>query len=189
MDSKSYNKVMQDSEEIRPWKEIKRLQVFKKYSRSVDKVVFELPNGSQADFYIKVEGPASGIVGLTKDNLVILVKQYRPGPKQVLYELPGGFTDPGEGQIDAAKREFLEETGYTGDFKLAGKCIDDAYSTMVRYCFIATNCKKVQEPEETETEKTKVTLLPLDEFRNLLRSGNMTDVEMGYLGLDHLGLL
>lgn len=185
----SYSGAMQHSDEIYAWKEIERSQVFKKFSRSVDRVVFELPNGTQSDFYVKVEGPASGIVGLTEDNRIILVQQYRPGPKKVLYELPGGFVDSGEGQMETAKREFLEETGYTGDFAFAGRCIDDAYSTMVRYCFVVTNCKKIQEPRETETEKTRVVLLSLDDFRALLRSGNMTDVEIGYLGLDHLGLL
>lgn len=171
---------------IKMWVEKSREQVFKKYSRAIDKAIFSLPNGTEADFYIKAEGTAASVLAFTDDDKVITVKQYRPGPKKILNELPGGFVDPDEESWDAVKREFLEETGYAGDFKLVGTCLDDAYSTMVRYCFVATNCTKVQEPQQTATEHTEVELLDLAAFRQLLQSGEMTDVEVGYLGLDHL---
>jgi ADP-ribose pyrophosphatase len=180
---------MHNPDDIYAWKELQRVQVFKKYSRSIDKVVFELPNGSRDEFYIKVEGPASGVLGLTRDNKIILVQQFRPGPKEILLELPGGFIGPGEEQLDTAKREFTEETGYTGEMEYVGNCIDDAYSTMRRYYFVARNCVKVGEPQQTPTEKTKVVLLSINEFRDLLRSGKLTDIEIGYLCLDYLKLL
>lgn len=174
---------------ISEWLELSREQVFKKYSRSISKVMFRLPDGSESDFYIKEESPAAGVLGLTDQNEVILVKQFRPGPKKILNELPGGFVDPGENALEAIEREFLEETGYAGEFEFVGTCLDDAYSTMVRHCYVARNCKKVAEPTHTQTEQTEVLLVPLADFRALLRSGEMTDVEVGYLGLDHLQML
>lgn len=180
---------MQRSNIIQPWKEIQHEQVFKRYSRKIDKITFELPNGTQDDFYIKTEGPAAGVLGITEDNKIILVEQFRPGPQEILLELPGGFIDPGEQQLETAEREFLEETGYTGDFEYVGSCLDDAYSTMRRYYFVAKNCKKVGVPQNTATEQTNVILLSIDDFRKLLRSGDLTDIEIGYLCLDYLGLL
>ena len=118
-----------------------------------------------------------------------MVKQFRPGPEEVLDELPGGFVDPNEDPQGTARREFIEETGYDGDFEFVGTCIDDAYSTMLRYLYVAKNCKKIGEPQNTATEQTEVVLLSLEEFRKRLRAGKLTDVEMGYLGLDHLNLL
>lgn len=174
---------------IKAWKEISREQAYKKYSRVIDQVIFQLPDGSEADFYIKAEPPAASILALTENNEVVLVSQYRPGPQQILQELPGGFVDPGEDPKVTARREFKEETGYDGEFEFIGTCLDDAYSSMERYCFVARNCKKVGEPQNTRTEQTEVVLLPLDEFRKQLRAGKMTDVEVGYLGLDHLNLL
>ncbi len=174
---------------IQEWKEISRQQVFSKYSRNIDEVIFELPDGSQADFFVKIEVPSAIILGITTENQIILVKQYRVGPKQILDELPGGFIETGEDPNEAARREFLEETGYEGDFEFVGTCLDDAYSTMVRHCFVAKNCKKVGQPQNTATEQTEVVLVPLDEFRKRLRAGKMTDVEAGYMGLDHLGML
>jgi len=171
------------------WKELVRKQVFQKYSRKIDEVIFELPDGSQHDFYIKAEGFAASILALTPQNEVVLVKQYRPGPKKILNELPGGFVDPNEKPQESARREFIEETGYDGDFEFVGTCLDDAYSTMVRYCYVAKNCKKIGEPQNTQTEQTEVVLVPLTKFRTQLRSGQLTDVEVGYLGLDYLNLL
>lgn len=174
---------------ITEWKELNREQVFKKYSRAIDRVDFLLPDGTKADFYIKAESPAAAIFALTDKDEVILARQFRPGPMKVLDELPGGYIDPGEDALEAIRREFLEETGYQGDFEAIGTCLDDAYSTMERHYFVATNCKKVAEPEHTSTEQTELVLKPLAEFRGHLRTGQMTDVEVAYLALDYLGKL
>lgn len=174
---------------VKEWKEIKRELVFKKYSRAIERVDFMLPDGSESDFYIKAEAPAGAVFALTKDEKVILARQFRPGPKKILNELPGGYIEEGEGSLEAVEREFLEETGYTGDFVKIGICLDDAYSTMDRHCFVATNCHKIAEPAHTASEQTELVLMTLPEFRNQLRSGLMTDVEIGYLALDYLGKL
>jgi ADP-ribose pyrophosphatase len=171
------------------WQELGRQEAYKKYSRKIERVDFRLPNGVEADFYIKAEGPAVAVLALTPENDVVLVRHFRPGPMLVLEELPGGYVDPGEAPIEAAQREFREETGYDGDFEFAGSCFDDAYSTMQRHCFVARGCKQVGRPQHTDVEQTVVVVKPLKEFRQLLRSGRMTDVEVGYLGLDYLGLL
>src|SRR5262249_52439963 len=44
---------------------------------------------------------------------VLLEKQYRHAAGKFLYELPAGRIDEGERELEAAKRELLEETGYS----------------------------------------------------------------------------
>jgi ADP-ribose pyrophosphatase len=44
---------------------------------------------------------------------VLLARQYRYAAAQSLWELPAGRIDAGEQPLAAAKRELLEETGYT----------------------------------------------------------------------------
>lgn len=44
---------------------------------------------------------------------VLLEKQYRHAAGRYLFELPAGRIDEGEAELKAAKRELLEETGYT----------------------------------------------------------------------------
>ena len=170
------------------WKKIKE-EPFRAGFRKLLKKTFQLPDGKIQDFDIKHEGPAVCVLALTKEKNVILVKQFRPGMEKVLLEMPGGAVDGGEEPLEAIKRELLEETGYTGDFQLAGTSYDCAYSTMFRYNFVATNCLKVANQNLDETEFAEVIEMSLADFRNHLQSGELTDVESGYLGLDYLRLL
>lgn len=43
---------------------------------------------------------------------VLLERQYRHAAQDYLWELPAGRIDPGERELQAAKRELIEETGY-----------------------------------------------------------------------------
>ncbi len=174
---------------IQAWEEISREIAFQKYSRKIEKVMFRLPDGKETDFYIKKEGPATAILALTKDQQVILVKQFRPGPKEILNEMPGGYIDAGESPEQAAERELLEETGYKGKSTLVNEALDCAYSTMRRYCVVITDCEKVSEQKLESTEFAEVVLMSLPDFRMLLQSGKMTDLEAGYICLDYLKLL
>ena len=172
------------------WKEISRENIFSKFGRGVDKVVYEMPDSTHKDFYIKMEKSASCVLALTPENKVLIVRQYRPGPAQVLNELPGGIIDKNDVTPEVTvKKELLEETGYSGDIEFVTICLDDAYSSIVRYCFVAKNCKKISDASLDEEEFIELDLISLEDFRKLLRSGQMTDVEVGYLGLDYLGLL
>lgn len=47
------------------------------------------------------------------ESRVLLERQYRHAARQTLWELPAGRIDKGEKGLAAAKRELLEETGYT----------------------------------------------------------------------------
>jgi ADP-ribose pyrophosphatase len=150
---------------------------------------FQLPDGRIEEFTIKHEGASVCVLALTSDERVILAKQFRPGPEKVLLELPGGGMERGETLEQAVRREMLEETGYAGEVVFVTTALDCAYSTAVRHVFVATNCVKVQEPQLDANEFVEIVLMPLSDFRTHLRSGQLSDIEVGYLGLDALGKL
>ncbi|MEI6477552.1 MAG: NUDIX hydrolase [bacterium] len=152
-------------------------------------MVFELPTGITADFDIKQEGHPVCTLALTPDNQVVLARQFRPGPERILLDIPGGASEKGEEFMEAAKRELLEETGYTGNFEFVGTSLADAYSTCLRYNYIARNCVKTAEPKNDPWEPIEIVLLPLVEFRKHLRTGELSDIATGYLALDFAGLL
>jgi ADP-ribose pyrophosphatase len=150
---------------------------------------FRLPDGNVHEFEIKLEAPSAVVLALRDDGRVVLVREFRPGLEESVLELPGGEIDEGEDPLDAARRELLEETGYEGEIVAAGTMFDCAYSTRIRHVFVARGCRRVADPRPDAGEAPEVELVSLDEFREHVRGGRLTDVGPGYLALDRLGLL
>ena len=81
--------------------------------------IAELGNGKHVRREV-VEHPGGvGIIPVTHDNKVLMVRQYRYPMEEELLEIPAGKLDDGEAPIDCAKRELYEETGCK-----AGKIVD-----------------------------------------------------------------
>lgn len=175
---------------IKKWKEISRETVFDNW-RKIEKVVFEMPNGKTGSYYLNSEGDASAVLALTKDKKIILIKQFRPGPGKILTEIPGGAIKKGSNPLKTAKEELLEETGYSGKFRLVASDYHCGFSTVIRNYFVAIDCEKVSEQKLDETEFIEVELMPIKKFRNFLKNGKikMTDTAGAYLCLDYLRLL
>lgn len=149
----------------------------------------ELPNSRRGDFYLNDVGSVVCALVLTRKRQVVLTEQYRLGPGAVMRELPGGKVERGELPRHAIAREVLEETGYQGKVRYIVTSNDDAWSRKKRYHFVITEAEKVAQPADYGFEPVKPVLMSLKDFRQHLRSGKLTDVETGYLGLDFLKLL
>jgi ADP-ribose pyrophosphatase len=173
---------------VKSWRKLEEQVVFDS-RRRIARRRFELPGGSVEDFEVKSEPDVVAVLALTPEESVVLARQFRVGPEEVLVELPGGVIEAAESPLDAARRELFEETGYTGELRRAGELVDCAYSTRTKHAFVATGCRAVSEPQPHEGEAVEVVLLSLPEFREHLRSGRLTDVDVAYAGLDALGLL
>jgi ADP-ribose pyrophosphatase len=175
--------------DLRKWQLVSQEEVFNQYNRAVNKRVYIFPNNQSGDYYIKDEGKGVAVLAETTDKKFILAKHYRPGPDEVLTELPGGNVDPGESEDQAAEREFLEETGYKGEISFVGAFYDDAYTSSMRYLYVAKRAIKVAEPKLTPSEQIEVVLASLKEFRQILKKGGLTDLGLAYAGLDYLGYI
>lgn len=172
------------------WEEVSREEIFKKFGRGVEKRIYRLPNGREGEFYLRTGHSSVACLALTRERQVILVRQFRPGPAKVLLEMPGGGMDADETKEQAIARELLEETGYRGNVQFVTEILPDAYSTYTKNFFVVTDCEQVGQPQpENNGEELEVILLSLEKFREHIRTGQMTDIEGGYLCLDYLELL
>jgi ADP-ribose pyrophosphatase len=75
-----------------------------------------LPNGSLIDdFTVIKKRDIVSIVATDESGKVVTFKEYKYAADEMLLTIPAGQIDKGETAVEAAKRELLEETGYTGD--------------------------------------------------------------------------
>jgi ADP-ribose pyrophosphatase len=72
-----------------------------------------LPNEVTVDLDIIRHPGASAIVPILNDESVILIKQFRHAVGEYIWEVPAGTLNPKENPLDCAKRELVEETGYS----------------------------------------------------------------------------
>ena len=100
----------------------------------------EIPNQGYQKREIVEHGGAVGIVAITEDNEVVLVKQFRKPIEKVIWEIPAGKLEIGENPKDCAIRELQEETGYTAqNIKLIHKFFTSSgFSNEKIYIYLAT---------------------------------------------------
>lgn len=158
---------------------------------SFKKVVKEKIQFTEDDIqdWIYLDSPKSiMIVALTPDKRLILVKIYRHNIKLDAYELPaGGAEHENETTLDAAKRELLEETGYTSEnFTDLGRfyVLPSETNRWVHY-YLALDAHKQHEPQQDDLiEKyldMSVHLIPFGDVANVKEAANV-----GITGLESL---
>ncbi|MCP4139318.1 MAG: NUDIX hydrolase [Chloroflexi bacterium] len=134
------------------------------------------------------------IVALTKRKEVILIKQYRHGAKKVLLEFPGGGAHQDETPLEAARRELLEETGYTSDTFIQTGIVspNPASHNNQAISFLALDVEKVNDQNLDDTEEIEVYLKPLAETIEWIKSGGLLQslhVSSFFFSLSHLGYI
>lgn len=77
----------------------------------VHKDTVMLVDGDIADREVVDHPGGVGIIGLTEDNEILLVRQFRYPYKETIYEIPAGKLEKGEDPKEAGIREFSEECG------------------------------------------------------------------------------
>lgn len=134
----------------------------------------ESPHTGDSHPFYRIESPAwVNVVALTPGDELVMVRQFRHGPRVVTLEIPGGLVDPGETPEEAAARELIEETGYrAGRLESLGS-LNPNPALFGNRCHmqLALDCVPAGTIQNSATEETQVELVPLAELPDLLRAG------------------
>lgn len=116
------------------------------------------------------------IVPLVQNQQICLIRNYRVSIGQTLVELPAGTCEPGEPLDETARRELLEETGFTAQhfehlhsFYASPGILDEQM-----HLFVATDLASGS-AQRMEDEQIENLIVPLDEAYTMVRQKQIID--------------
>lgn len=77
------------------------------------RTLVELPNGRKRWLEIVEHPGAVAVVPMISPGEVVLIRQYRHAAEGFIWEIPAGILEKGETPLSCAKRELIEEIGYS----------------------------------------------------------------------------
>jgi 8-oxo-dGTP pyrophosphatase MutT (NUDIX family) len=131
--------------------------------------------GSSGDFFVIDCADWVHVLALTSSGKLIMVKQFRFGTENLSWEIPGGLMERGEHPVQAAERELLEETGYTGDpGQLIGSLSPNpAIQSNRCYFVLIKNAKCQSEPDWDEHEEILTEAIPVQQAMDWVHDGTL----------------
>jgi len=145
---------------------------------SVSLDLVKMPDGTIHERELVKHQGAVGIVPLTEENQVILVKQYRHPTGEELWEIPAGKLDRAEDPLECARRELKEEVGVAGKLtKLAEFYTTPGYSNEFFYLYLATDLKEEKDDplEQEDDEILELVRIPLSRGLEMISAGEIKD--------------
>lgn len=162
-----------------PWRTIQKNTVFEdKFGHRLRSDDVVTPHGKPGKYTVLEGFSVVAIVAMDSQDNVVMENVWRYPINQESFELPAGKVEDNETPLEAAKRELLEETGYSSQdwnelvFFYSGNGI----MNMPCYIFLAKNIisgKKTNNPDSNEMVEVKLT--PFSEVIDKIKNKKITD--------------
>jgi len=179
---------------MQPWKTLSRHTILKhsKYLIVEDHTV-ELPDGRVVSEWPWVITPDyATVLAMTEDGEFLCFRQTKYGVDGPSLAPAGGYLEPGEDPLAAAKRELLEETGYEAPdwIRLGHYRVDGNRGAGMAYLFLARGARCMAKANADDLEEQELLRLGRAEIEAALASGEFkvlawtTAVALALLYLD-----
>ncbi len=161
---------------LKPWEQISEESLIQYKVFHVRKARRRSPRtGKEVGLFILDTVDWVNVVAFTKQQELILVRQYRHGIQDFTLEIPGGVLDGDEDPELAARRELREESGYApGEVTRIGCAAPNpAFQTNHITTYLATGCELAGDLIQDHGEDLEVVLVPRAEVEAKVRTGEI----------------
>lgn len=141
--------------------------------------VIRQPDGSLVHRdIVTYPGGAVGVLAVTEDQRIVLVRQYRPTSESIMLEIPAGRRNVGESFLRAARRELREETGYVASVWTRSTSFWPSPGILNEriVLFIAQGLTKESQSLDDD-EFIQCTVIPLSEVLERCKRGTIMDAK------------
>ncbi|MFZ5862479.1 MAG: NUDIX hydrolase [Nitrospirota bacterium] len=147
-----------------------------RYLRVEERTV-RLPDGREGRREIVAPPNAVGVLPITDQGVVYLVRQYRTALERTILEIPAGILEPGEDPEQTARRECGEEIGLSPARlePLFGYYHSVGFSTGRIEVFLGRDLRPAPHAKPDGTEFLEVVTMPFDELLDRVRRGEIVD--------------
>ncbi|MCD6321822.1 MAG: NUDIX hydrolase [Clostridiales bacterium] len=145
---------------------------------SVEKRIYKLCNGKDAQRDIVVHPEACAVVALDSIGDIYLVEQYRAAFDKILLEIPAGKLDPGETPGEGLIRELKEETGLSAGkiSHLTSIAVSPGFCTEIIHIYLAEDLTE-GETNPDDDEYLLISKMSLKAAKKAASDGTFTDAK------------
>ena len=135
-----------------------------------------LTNGVTVDLDMVDHPGASAMVPFSDKSTIILIRQYRHAVGDCIWEIPAGTLDLDETPLECAKRELIEETGFSASMwqKMGEISPVPGHSNERIHMFLAANLVSSEQNLDKD-EMLNVHKVKIDDAIEMIHTGKIQD--------------
>ncbi|MFA6105468.1 MAG: NUDIX hydrolase [Patescibacteria group bacterium] len=158
------------------WQVLNKKTIFKNAHSNIQIWKVRTHQGKEKDFTIQKGRDFAVILAVTNDDKLVVIRQHYLNENKKIYSLVAGYIDPGENKTTAARRELLEEAGYScKKIVYLGKSRKGKYATGYAHCFVGLGAFSSQKQELEDAEDIEVVQMSKEKFIGLLKRNEFLD--------------